>query len=217
MSSQKFLLLPSFSVTRWLSIITFKLKQNASLQFCTPGSYHLFVKCIIVFQLYISLNCYTSHVFCSYLFYSECSIVIFKLIIFQFHHYFGPLLEYSILLVVLSVSSFLKFSIRVLISMSNVQSIFSNFTFCVWQGQYAYPNIDPYYGSLYAAAYGGHPLVMHSLRQQVFMIYLILDMWSPLASIVLKFPPKYQIVSTLWNIYDLPNLGMIEEHIFHLI
>ncbi|ONM02098.1 Retrovirus-related Pol polyprotein LINE-1 [Zea mays] len=26
-------------------------------------------------------------------------------------------------------------------------------------GQYAYPNIDPYYGSLYAAAYGGQPLM----------------------------------------------------------
>jgi hypothetical protein len=37
--------------------------------------------------------------------------------------------------------------------------MFSDFTFCVWQGQYAYPNIDPYYGSLYAAAYGGQPLV----------------------------------------------------------
>ncbi|KAL5672326.1 hypothetical protein ACJX0J_016632, partial [Zea mays] len=30
-------------------------------------------------------------------------------------------------------------------------------------GQYAYPNIDPYYGSLYAAAYGGHPLMHPTL------------------------------------------------------
>jgi hypothetical protein len=46
--------------------------------------------------------------------------------------------------------------------MSMVQPMFSDFTFCVWQGQYAYPNIDPYYGSLYAAAYGGQPLVSFS-------------------------------------------------------
>ena len=58
---------------------------------------------------------------------------------------------------VLSVSSSTIFHQGSLIS-SMVQSMFSNFIFCVWQGQYAYPNIDPYYGSLYAA-YGGQPLV----------------------------------------------------------